>query len=206
VIALGRVHAGDRLVEQHDARLHRQAAGELDALLQAVGQRVHGGAGQVADVDELEGLARGGAVAALLAPCEPQPAAQRPCPHEVMAADHDVLEDRERREDAEVLEAARDPDPGQLAGRQPQEVPAVERHGATARLVHARQRVEQRALAGAVGTDHREQLAAGDVEADAGERGHRTEAQGEIAHRQQGLGHQAVTSWATCSCPRDVPR
>src|SRR5262249_19060921 len=103
----------------------------------------------------------------------------------------------QRREDAEVLEAARDPDAGELARRQAQEVATVEGHRARAGVVDARERVEQRALAGAVGADDREQLATLDLEADAGERGHGAEAQGQVVDAEQGLRHHAVTSWAT---------
>ena len=64
--ALGGVHAGDRLVEQHQARLHGQAARELHALAVAVREELHLGAGVLGKPDELERLHRGAAVPALL--------------------------------------------------------------------------------------------------------------------------------------------
>jgi hypothetical protein len=63
------------------------------------------------DADVRERLQGGRAVAGAPRRAQAEAAAQRAGAHEVMAADHDVLEHGQRREDAEVLEAARDPDP-----------------------------------------------------------------------------------------------
>ena len=75
-----------------------------------------------------------------------------------------------------------------------EEVAAVEPHAAGVRLVHARQRVEERALAGAVGADDGEQLAAGDVEAHILERGDRAEPEREAADLKEAGRAQAVVA------------
>ena len=98
--ALGGVHAGDRLVEQHQPRLHRQAARQLDALAVAVGEQLHLGAGVVGEPDERERLGAAARWRRSSRAAEPEPAAQHAGAHQVMAADEHVLERRQVREDA----------------------------------------------------------------------------------------------------------
>ena len=141
----------------------------------------------------------------LLGAREAEAAAQHAAAHQVVAADEHVLERRQVSEDAEILEAARDARPGELVGPQAEEVTAVEAHAADGGFVHARERVEQRALARAVRADHREQLAAADVEAHVLERGDRAEAEGEVADLEQRRPAHPTTSSATSSWPPAVP-
>ena len=56
VLLLLEVHAGHRLVEQQQLRLHRQRPAELDALLQAVGQLADRHLADVLDLEEVDDL------------------------------------------------------------------------------------------------------------------------------------------------------
>ena len=56
VLLLLAVHARHRLVEQQELRLHRQRPAELDALLQAVGQRADRRLADRLDLEEVDDL------------------------------------------------------------------------------------------------------------------------------------------------------
>ncbi len=56
VLLLLEVHAGHRLVEQQQLRLHGERAAELDALLQAVGQLADRRLADVLDLEEVDDL------------------------------------------------------------------------------------------------------------------------------------------------------
>ena len=56
VLLLLEVHAGHRLVEQQQRRLHGERAAELDALLQAIGQLADRRAADVLDFEEVDDL------------------------------------------------------------------------------------------------------------------------------------------------------
>src|SRR4051812_19295534 len=86
----------------------------------------------------------------------------------------------------------------QLGAMAREQVLPLETHAAGVRLVHGREDVEQRALAGAVRADDRKQLAACHVEADVLEGGDRAEAQREVADLEHSaadlLEHEVVAA------------
>src|SRR5690606_13938236 len=82
-------------------------------------------------------------------------------------ADDDVVDEREVAEEPARLEGARDPRRGNPVGGPPRDVAAVEAHRAGTLPVDARDQVEQRRLAGAVGADDAERLSRREAEIDA---------------------------------------
>jgi hypothetical protein len=107
-----------------------------------------------------------------------------------LAAEHQVVEDREVLEQLDVLEGPRHPEGGDPVRRHPDDLRAPEAHGPLLRPVHARQHVEDRGLPGAVRPDDREQLARPDGERDAVDRGHAGERQPDVAEVEDRLAHQ----------------
>ena len=77
-----------------------------------------------------------------------------------MAADHHVFQRRHVAEQADVLERARDARLDDPVGLEPDQIAAVEFELAAVRHVKPGEHVEQRGLAGAVGTDQAVDLAA----------------------------------------------
>ena len=96
------VHAGHRLVEQQQARLGAQGAGDLDPLLVAVGQHADRGVQLVAELEELGDLADPLAVHACPpgSPRQPQPGGEEAGVGQGVAAEHQVLGDRLARRTA----------------------------------------------------------------------------------------------------------
>ncbi len=124
--ALRRIERGVRLVEEEAARLPDQADGEAHALAPATGETVQALAGAVAEIGEVQGALGLGV--------------------------HVDVAGREPGEEPEVL---RD---GQAlvergALRDPPECLGARRHGPGLRRLHARDHLEQRGLAGAVGPE-----------------------------------------------------
>ena len=72
VLLLLEVHAGHRLVQQQQLRLHGQRAAELDALLQAVGQLADRHLADVLDLQEVDDLLDALAMLDLLASAGPK--------------------------------------------------------------------------------------------------------------------------------------
>jgi hypothetical protein len=130
------------------------------------------------------------AVLDLLAPgpAPPDGAGDEPRAHQVMAAEHQVVDHRQVREEPEVLERARHPEPRHGRRRAADQVLAFQADRALLGPVDAVDAVEDRGLAGAVGPDHREHLAGPDLERDAVERGHAAEPQRHVLDREQRLG------------------
>src|ERR687884_197474 len=89
--------------------------------------------------------------------------------------DQDVLEHVELDEQARDLERSRQTEAGDAVGRQPGDPPAVVDDRARRRLLEPGNDVEQGRLAGAVRTDHADDLARLDVEGHAGQRDDATE-------------------------------
>src|SRR4029077_14070589 len=97
--------------------------------------------------------------------------------------DHHVLQDRERREQRQVLERPGHTDAGDLVGTQRQQVLTVEGDVALARLVETTDAVEQRGLAGTVRSDEGADVPLLDLEAQPIERDDTTEADAQIFDR-----------------------
>ena len=118
VLLLVLVHAAHGLVEQQHLGLERQRAPQLHALAQAVGERRGRLLAQVLQLQELDDLLAGLAVADLLALREApvEHAAQHARAHQHVAAEHEVVEHGEAAEQRDVLEGARHAERRDLAG------------------------------------------------------------------------------------------
>jgi hypothetical protein len=174
------IHPGHRLIEQDQPRLQRHGAREFDPLAQTVGQRAGGGLAHRLQVEEVDDLLDLAAMLELFAPRPGQPV-QRSRDEivlqQMMSPDHDVVEHAHMMKQREVLEGAADAEPGPRVGIERGDVlPAIEQLP-FGRPVAARDAVDDRGLAGAVGADDREQLAVVDAETDFGERTHAAKAQ-----------------------------
>jgi hypothetical protein len=118
-----------------------------------------------------------------------------------MCPDQHVVAHAELAEQRDVLERAADAQACHAVARQPGQPGAVERDMASAGPIEAADAVEQRGLAGPVGTDQAADLVAPDIEGDAVQRHHAAEAHGDVAHTQQGrragVPHQAESAFGT---------
>ena len=108
-----------------------------------------------------------------------------------VAAHHDVLQRRHLREEPDVLERARDAEVVDLVRLGAGDLLALEPDLALGRGVDAGHRVEAGRLAGAVGADQAEDLAAADLEVDVVEGHDAAEAQRDVVDLEQGLAHLA---------------
>ncbi|KEH11063.1 hypothetical protein GY14_02450 [Delftia tsuruhatensis] len=195
VLGLLAVHAGHGLVQHQDARLHGQGARHLHALLQPVGQ---GGHGRMADVVYLQEIddalldvaAQLGLFAASAAQVEQ--GIEHVGAQVGVAAQLDVVQHRHAPEQRNVLEAAPQAQPGAARRRHARDVLALEADGAARGPVKARDGVEQRRLARAVGTDHRRDRAGLHIEAHARQRLHAAKGERDAIDLQQGGGPAAV--------------
>src|SRR5437870_943492 len=180
------IHAGGGLVEQKQLGLQRQGARDLEPALVAVGEVAGPLVGTVGEADQLEQRQGPATRLALLGARRGQPdhaaheAARRP--H--VTRDHHVLERRELAEQTHVLKRARDAEAGDAEGPQARDVTALIPEPAGGGRAEARDEIEQRRLAGAVGPDQAEELAALHGERHAAHRHDTAEAAGERLHRQ----------------------
>ena len=194
---LDRVHAGHRLVEQQELRPRRQRHRHLQQPQLAVGQR-GGDLGrsrlQPDEAQDLDHLAR---QLFLLARHgrQPEQDGERPLPGAQVQADGHVVVHGLAGEHAGLLERAHHAECRNGMGLE-----AVEARGAIAdlagrRLDVAGDGIEGGGLAGAVGADEGEHLAAPHLEGDAVDGGQPAEADGEPLHDQLGAGaHRAASA------------
>ena len=174
VLGLLEVHPCCRLVEQQQFRGHGEGTAQFDALLDAV--REHGNVrlAVLLDVekldDPLDDLAATGFFASSLA--EAQHRRRGAVVKVLMAPQHQVVENRELRKQLDVLERACHPEIGDLVRFEAEEVAPLEPNRPLLRVIHAADAVEDRSLAGAVGTDDGEYLAATNGERHAVDRLH----------------------------------
>ena len=159
------------LVEEEEPWLRHERARQLDALLDAVGQRRGRELRALAESDDVENLERVRLAGA---------------PPTAVRADEHVLEHGHRPEELDVLERPRDPLPHDLVGRRLEDRGAVEQHFARVRLVEPGDDVEGRRLAGAVRPDQPGDVPFLDVERDAVERDDSAEAQGDVPYLEEG--------------------
>ena len=161
------VHPRRRLVEQKQFRLARQRAGDLHPPLIPVGQPGRDLIkGAVADAHVLEELRRLGPRLALFL-ARPRRANDRADETRVqpgVASNEHVLERGHRSEQADVLKGAGDPEAGDDVGPRAGDVAVAQQDPAFRRLVEPGQHVEQGRLAGAVGTDERDDRMLGNLE------------------------------------------
>ena len=132
---LGRVHAGRRLVEREQLRLGRERARDLEPALVAVGEMLGERVGALRDADVLEQLVARFSIAFSSARvfASREDRAEHVGVRAHVAADHHVLERRQVREQADVLERARDAARGDLVRLQAGERQAVEHELAAVR-------------------------------------------------------------------------
>src|SRR3989442_638900 len=98
---------------------------------------------------------------------------------------HEVVEHTHALEEGDVLEGAGDAERGDVGRLEVRPVLAVEDDPSLVRMVEATDRVEQRRLAGAVGTDDRQDLAATDPQAHLVQRHERAEADADARHLEE---------------------
>src|ERR1700727_2062212 len=103
----------------------------------------------------------------------------------MMPPDHDVVEHAHMVEQREVLEGAADAKPWPRIRVERGDVLSAIKQLALGRAVAARDAVDDRGLAGAVGADDRKQFAGFDAETDIGERAHAAKAERYPAHLQR---------------------
>src|SRR5262245_1138003 len=178
VLFLLDVHAGHRFIQQQQRRLGSERPGQLHALLQAVGQRAGRRLADGLDLQEVDDALDGGAVGQLLGAgrAPPERVGEDVAAHLQQPARHDVVEHGHALEQRHVLEGARDAELRYLRRLEPRAVGAGEADVSLGGLVEAADHVEQRGLAGAVGPDDGEDLAALDLQAHVLERQQRAEA------------------------------
>src|SRR5262245_51487938 len=164
---VARADAAGRLVEQDDSRAQGEGGGDVEQLLVALGQVLRARVQLVGEAEQLGDLH--GSVAHLAVPREggeEASAAAEPRRDRRLQC----LENGELGEDVDELEAPRHTEPGQPHGADAGDVAILEANGAGGRRQHAGEDVDQRRLAGAVGTDDRDELAGANGEADPVER------------------------------------
>jgi hypothetical protein len=103
-----------------------------------------------------------------------------------MRADAHVLAHRHGRKQSDVLERSRNAERGELMPRAAQQRTSVEHDRSCARIIEARDAIEERRLAGAVRTNQAADRPAGDLEGDIIERGHAAEPDRQPPDRQEG--------------------
>src|SRR5437879_2883534 len=159
--------AGGRLVEQEQLGIRGEGAGDLEPSLLAVRKISRVLARVLGDTDKAKQLHRLLCHALLLAAFARKLEERVPDLglHPDMAADAHVVEAAHVVEEADVLERARDAVARDLVRLETRDVLAVEHDSAAGGLVEAGDVVEEGCLAGAVGPDQREDLAALDVKA-----------------------------------------
>jgi hypothetical protein len=188
VLRLLEVHARHRLVEQQQLGLHRQCPAQLDALLDAEGQQPHGLAPVPGQLQEVHDLLHRRAVPDLLpsGPSEPQCPGREAAAHQVVPAEQEVVDERQLREQAQVLERPADPQLRHPNRPLAHQFVPVEPDRAGARPIDRGEAVEDRRLAGAVGADDGEELVPSDLERHVRQGGDPPEVERQVRHPQQG--------------------
>ena len=178
--------AGGRLVEEQQARVAGERAGDLQPPLVAIGQIAGVAVRMLLDADEPQQLHRLVGDPGLLLSLAP--GFEQGVPdfrvHSRMLADPDVVEGRHVGEEPDLLKGPSDAQLGDPVRLEAGDVLALENHLAGRRLVDAGDRVEQRGFAGSVRPDQREDLALSDLKADLVDGGQPAEAFRHGVHRQ----------------------
>ena len=191
LVGLLRVHAGGGLVEQQQLRLGGERAGDLQpapvGVREAVGRLIPPVTGQALP-EEGQHLLGAGAHLSLLAPGAGQAKdrLERSGPRPAVRRRHHVLDHRHVEEQAQALERARDPQPGDLVGLAAEQRLPEEAHVAFSRLVDSGDHVEHGRLARAVGPDHADHFALVDAQLELGQRAQAAEGQGDAIELEDG--------------------
>src|SRR3989449_10023024 len=164
-----------------------ERAAQLDALLQPVGQAAGGRLADRLDLEEVDDALDERAVLELLTPGRaPVERLQQEAPlHLEEPPRHEVVEHAHTLEESDVLEGAGDAERGDVGRLEVRPVLAVENDPSLVRMVEATDRVEQRGLAGAVGTDDGQDLAVTDPQAHLVQRHERAKADADARHLEE---------------------
>ncbi len=182
----GGVHAGHGFVEEQDAGLQAEGAGEFDAFAVAVGEVGDGGVEVRPQAHEFGEFPGPLPVRALLAPGggQPQRGGGVPGAGQRVPAEHEVVGDGGPGGD-EVLERARQAERGDPVRGEPGEFRVAEQYPPGVRPAQSRQNVEAGRLPGPVGPDQRVHGARRDGEGDPVERGQPGEPHGDVAQAER---------------------
>jgi len=190
--------AGRRLVEQQDARPAGQRQRDLQLTLLAVGEVAHHRRRPVGEPHRRQRLPR----ALLQRVVRRQRAQHRELDRrQSLDGEQAVLEHGEGREEVGDLERPGQPQRGAPVRRHPGDVALEEADGARRHRQLARDEIEERRLAGAIGPDERAPLARAHGQRDAVDGAEpaerlrdRIEPQGQLTHRQPSRGLRARAS------------
>ena len=157
---LGWVHAGGGLIQQQQLRSCGEGADDFEAALVAVGQALGRCVGELAELENLQHVhdLRGDL---LLFVAEDRSARERmhhAADDVQVKGDADVVEDRQRREQPDVLKGPCDAVLRDVVGGQAVNVAPTKRNRPLGRLVNPGDEVEDGGLARAVGPDEAEEL------------------------------------------------
>ena len=164
LLRLLRVHTGCRLIEEQQLRLRRECARDLEAALESVRKARRDIILVLIEAllpQKLLGLCPH---ARLFLPVQAQRRAEDIVLRTEMLGDEDVIEDRQTREETDVLEGTSDAELRDGIRRNAAEIAAVELHRTGGRGVDAGDAVERRRLTGTVRADQGDDLAAVDLE------------------------------------------
>src|SRR5512143_3663728 len=211
VFLLLEVHPGHRFLAPQELRLECQRPAELDPLSKPVGQRPHRLLPDVFDLEEVDDVLDRLPVLDLLGPGGPEEDAARqdPALHELVAAQHQVVEDGHVVEEGDVLEGPGDAQVGHLVRLHSGDLAILEVDRAALRLVDARDAVEDRGLPGAVGADDRVDAPLLHVDRDPVDRFHPPEGEVDVVDPKQrhkgSMGGYPENIWQTpCQSQTDV--
>ncbi|MGY4450670.1 hypothetical protein ACVWZR_005330 [Bradyrhizobium sp. i1.3.1] len=185
-LLLAKSDAGERFVEQQQRRPRDQRARQLDALLQTVRQGTGGAIAHLAEVQEADDVFSGGKIFRLDPPRQRRAGdlAQKAGTDAVRQPHQDVVEHGKALEHCQILERPRHAMLRQPRRRHMGEGILAEPHPAPVGPVEPADDVEQRALAGPVGPDHRADLALRDLELDVAQRGDAAERERDVRKRK----------------------
>ncbi len=183
------VHAGGGLVEEEESGVAGECAGDFQLALVSVGEVAREVVGLVLEADELQKFhgAFAAGVFCLVVAGEAQEGGPEAFLGPGVAADEDVLQDGHVGEESDVLEGAGDAGLGDEVGLGGQDG-ALVADLAFGGDVEAGEAVEEGGLAGAVGADETDDLAAVDGEVDVADGGESAESHGDAAGVEDGGG------------------
>src|SRR5215472_4556740 len=173
LLCLRGVESARRLVEQEEPRLQRERARQLEPLLEPQGESSRVAARGIAESYASEESVCSRARPRLFSPDARQPERGRhhAATEARVGADEHVVERGEPAEHLRILEGPRDAEPRHRVRSTGQEIVSVEPDPPGEGTVEPRHDVEDRCLAGAVGADHREDLARRDGQVNVAQRG-----------------------------------
>ena len=214
VLGLLGVHAGDRLVQEEQGRIHGEGSSEFDPLLHAVGKHADGVNSVTLNVKELDKALDNRAISDLLPACratEEKRRCQRVV-HVQTSTEHQVVQHRQVVEQLNVLEHARHTESSDVLGRLAEEFLPPEEDAALLRVVDTRNAIEDRCLARSVGADDGKEFTRPDVEAHIANRLGATKGEGHPLNSEDLLRAQLNHRFRRLYCltsrrdPRSSPR